>query len=227
MRIHWLGAQWPEFLTKMGSKMKANPFTQESYDGFIVERVRDTLIEARYIQKFSYQETITDPFGNKDVFDRVDYRQVAFNLFADFPNIELLNAPRSINAYISKLLELSNFSLSVNRLQVNLLDWVTAFQGRVEKTIVINSIQIAGLELEQGVSAKVLLKGDKDIRMALSQFAKNRQYTLEKLQVKVQFDRNIVSIYLANNGSARIPEDFLDDLLPMLRISLPNSVRLE
>jgi hypothetical protein len=208
----------------MGSKMKANPFTQESYDGFIVERVRDTLIEARYVQKVSYQETITDPFGNKEVFNRVDYRQVAFNLFANFPNIELLDAPRSINAYISKLLEISNFSLSVNHLQVNLLHWVKAFQAQLDKPIVINSIQIAGLELEQGVSAKVLLKGDKDVRMALSQFTNDKQYILERLQIKINFDGNILSIYLANNGTAKIPDDFMNDLLPMLRISLPNSM---
>jgi hypothetical protein len=226
-RIRWLGAKLPGFLTTIGSKMKANPFTQESYDGFIVERVRDTFIEARYIQKLSYQETITDPFGNNEVFDRVEYRQVAFNLFADFPNIELLDAPRSIHSYISKLLELSNFSLSVNYLQVNLLDWVKLFQGQLEKTIVINSIQIAGLEVEQGISAKVLLRGDRDVRIALGQFAKDRQYILEKLQLKVQFDRDIVPIHLTNNGTAKIPEDFLDDFLPMLRISLPHSVRLE
>jgi len=203
--------------------MKVNPFTQETYDGFIVERVRDTSIEARYITKNFYQEKITDPFGNEEVFNRVAYQQVVFNLFADFPNIELWDPPRSTNAYVSKLLEMSNFSLSVNHLQVNLLDWVKGFQDQVDKTIIIDSLQISGLEVETGVSAKVLLKGDKDVRGAISRFAKDRQYILEKLQLKVQFDRNIASIHLANNGTAKIPEDFLDDLLPMLRISLPNS----
>lgn len=224
-RIRWLGAQFPDILNTLSSKMKATPFTQESYDGFIVERVRDTLIEARYIQKFSYQETITDPFGNKEVFDRVDYRQMDFKLFADFPNIELFDPPRSTNAYVSKLLELSDFSISVSPLQINLLDWVELFQSEVEKNLLINSIQITGLEVEQGVSAKVLLKGDKDVRMALSHFAKGRQYILEKLQVKIKFERNIMTIHLGNNGSARIPDEALDDLLPLLRTSLANSTR--
>lgn len=222
-RIRWLGAQWPGFLGSLASKMKANPFTQDSYDGFIVERIRDKSIAARYIQKVPYQETITDPFGNKEVFNRIAYLQFTFNLFADFPNIELFDAPRSINAYISKLLELSNFSLSVNHLQVNLLDWVETFKDQVEKNVSINAIQISGLEPEQGVSAKVLIKGDKDVRTALSNFAKERHYILEKLQLKVEFDRNIMLIHLANNGSAKIPEEVLDDLLPFLRISLPNS----
>ncbi len=223
-RIRWLGAKWPEFLRTLASKMKANAFTQDSYDGFIVERVRDTSIEARYIERLTYQEKITDPFGNEEAFDRVTYRQVFFNLFADFPNIELWDAPRSTQAFISKLLELNNFSLSINHLQVNLLDWVKAFQAQVNKTIIIDSLQIAGLEVENGVSAKVLLKGDKDVRTAVSHFAKDRKYILEKLQLKVIFDKNITPIHLANNGTAKIPEGVLNDLLPLLRISLPSSL---
>ena len=80
--------------------------------------------------------------------------------------------------------------------------------------------------MHRGVSAKVLVKGDKDIRAALNNFVEGRPYTVEKLQLKLPFDRNLVSIYLANNGIARISEEVLDDLLPLLRISLPNSLHM-
>lgn len=204
--------------------MKANAFTQDSYDGFVVERVRDISIEARYIEKLSYRETLTDPFGNEEVLDRVTYRQVAFNLFADYPSIELWDAPRSTQPFVSRLLELSNFSLSISHLQVNLLDWVEAFHRQIQKDLIIDSVQISGLEIEQGVNAKVLVRGDKDVRAALEHFARGRPYVLEKLQVKSSFYRNSMPIHLANNGSAKIPDEVMDDLLPLLRISLPNSL---
>ncbi|MBI5250742.1 MAG: hypothetical protein HY912_14725 [Desulfomonile tiedjei] len=204
--------------------MKANAFTEDSYDGFVVERVRDTSVEARYIEKITYQETVTDPFGNEEIFDRVSYRQVDFNLFEDFPNIELWDAPRSFQAYVSKLLELSSFSLSISPLRVNLLDWAVAFQAELRKQVTIDSMQIAGLELETGVSAKVLVTGDKDVRIALDHFVKGRRYVVEKLQLKAKFDSKLAPIHLTNHGSAKIPEDVLEYLLPLLRNSLPNSV---
>jgi hypothetical protein len=202
--------------------MKASAFTQDSYDGFLVERVRETSIAARYIEKLTYQETITDPFGNEEMFNYVTYRQVAFNLFTDFPNIELWDAPRGIQTYLSKLLELSDFSLSVNPLQVKLMDWVEALNTQIAKKLIIDSLQVSGLELEEGVNAKVLVQGDKDVREALNRLTKNKRYILEKLQIKVPFDGKITPIYLANNGTAKIPEEIADDILPLLRISLPN-----
>jgi hypothetical protein len=223
-RIRWLSAQWPVPLRILASKMKANAFTEDSYDGFVVERVRDTSIEARYIEKITYQETVTDPFGNEESFDRVSYRQVDFNLFEDFPNIELWDAPRSFQAYVSKLLELSNFSLSISPLRVNLLDWAVAFQAESKKHVTIDSMQIAGLGLETGVSAKVLVTGDKDVRIALDHFVKGRRYVVEKLQLKAKFDNKLAPILLTNHGGAKIPEDVLEYLLPLLRNSLRNSV---
>jgi hypothetical protein len=222
-RIRWLGAQWLTSLAALTSKMKANAFTQEKHDGFVVERVRDSFVEARFIEKLIFKETIFDPFGNEEVFDRISYRQVEFSLFADFPNIELVEPPRSTHAYVSKLLELSDFSLSISSLHVNLLDWLEELQTRVDRTFIIDSHQIAGFEIETGIIAKALLKGEKDVREALINFADGRPYILEKLQARVQLDRKVVSVHLANNGSAKISEEVFGDFLPLLRASVPNS----
>lgn len=223
-RIRWLSAQWPVPLRTIAAKMKANAFTIDSCDGFLVDQVRDSSIEARYIEKLTYQETLTDPFGNEELLDRVSYRLVEFGLFADFPNIELRDSPRSTQSYVSRLLEISDFLLSVSHLQVNLLDWAEAFQNQVDRNIIIDSLQIAGLELEEGVSAKMLAKGNKDVRGALERFIGGKSYILEKLQLRVQLDRNFASIHLASNASAKMPVELIRDLLPFLRQSLPESV---
>lgn len=224
-RIRWLSAEWPISLEIMAARIKKHAFTSESSDGFIVERTRDTFIEARYIEKLSYQESVKDPFGNEEHYDRIIYRQIAFNLLSKYPNIELIDAPRSTNAYISKLLELSDFSLSINALQVNLLDWIDRFQSHIKNNVVIDLLQIAGIELEHGVIARILIQGDKDVRNALNRFISNKKYILEKVQFKIPDGRRTLSMHLANNGCAKIPDEVFEDYLPMLRISLPESVR--
>jgi hypothetical protein len=220
-RVRWLSAKWPVSMRTIGAKMKTQLFTPESFDGFVIERIRDSSIEAHFIEKMAYQETITDPFGKVEIVDRIAYRDVEFTLFSDFPNIELRNSQRSTKEFVSKLLELCNFSLTVNPVSVNLMDWVQAIQRQTQHKLLVDSLQISGLELEEGVSAKVLLKGDKDVREAMQHLSVRKKFTLERMQVKIPMGNQTVPVHLANTGSVKIPVDHFNDLVPILRSTLP------
>jgi hypothetical protein len=220
-RVRWLSAKWPVSMRTLGARMKTQIFTPESFDGFVIERIRDSSIEAHFIEKMTFQETTTDPFGKVEIIDRIAYRDVEFTLFSDFPNIELRNSQRSAKEFVSKLLELCNFSLTVNPVSVNLLEWVQAIQRQTQQKLLVDSLQISGLELEEGVSAKVLLKGDKDVREAMQHLSVRKKFTLEKMQVKIPMGSQTVPVHLANTGSVKIPVDHFNDLVPLLRSTLP------
>lgn len=220
-RVRWLSAKWPVSMRTLGARMKTQIFTPESFDGFVIERIRDSSIEAHFIEKMTFQETTTDPFGKVEIIDRIAYRDVEFTLFSDFPNIELRNSQRSTKEFVSKLLELCSFSLTVNPVSVNLLEWVQAIQRQTQQKLLVDSLQISGLELEEGVSAKVLLKGDKDVREAMQHLSVRKKFTLEKMQVKIPMGSQTVPVHLANTGSVKIPVDHFNDLVPLLRSTLP------
>lgn len=208
----------------LAAKMKTQVFTKDSFDGFVIDRVRDTLIEARYIEKMSYQETITDPFGLEQVFDRIAYRSVEFSLFPDYPHIELRDAHRSTKEFVSKLLEICNFSVSVAPISVNLLEWIEEFQELVGQKVLVDSLQVSGLELERGISAKILIKGNKDVRGALCSVAEKRQFTLEKVQMQCSFETKSVPIHLAATGAIKVSDEYINHFLPLLRQCLPNPI---
>lgn len=220
-RVRWLSATWPISMRVLGSRMKDHPFTPDSFDGFVIERIRDNSIEARFIEKIAYNEVTTDPFGKEETFERISYRSVNFSLFSEFPHIELKNSQRSTKEFVSKLLELCNFSLSVSPVSVNLFDWAEELQQRLEQPVYIDSLQLSGLILEDGVSAKVLLKGNKDVREAVTRLAPNSSFKLDKLQVKVRTNQKTIPIHLNSTGTATIPLDFFEELLPLVRASLP------
>jgi hypothetical protein len=220
-RVRWLSAKWPVSMRTLGARMKTQIFTPESFDGFVIERIRDSSIEAHFIEKMTFQETTTDPFGKVEIIDRIAYQDVEFTLFSDFPNIELRNSQRSTKEFVSKLLELCNFSLTVNPVSVNLLEWVQAIQRQTQQKLLVDSLQISGLELEEGVSAKVLLKGNKDVREAMQHLSVRKKFTLEKMQVKIPMGSQTVPVHLANTGSVEIPVDHFNDLVPLLRSTLP------
>jgi hypothetical protein len=200
--------------------MKKYPFTYDSLNGFIIERIRDELIEARFIEKLIYSEVTTDPFGNVDTFERVTYRSLDFTLFSSFPHIELKDSQRSTKEFINKLLEVCNFSLAISPVSVNLLDWVESLKTGLGYSICVDSLQISSLLLEEGVSAKVLLKGNKDVREAATHLALHKKIDLDKLQFKVLMDHKSIPIQLSNTGAATVPVDFFDEFLPILRSSL-------
>jgi hypothetical protein len=205
----------------IGTKLKAMPFTEESMDGFAIERVRDDFIEGRFIEKYVYEEVIADPFGKEEVIERTGYRSTDFTLFSQFPYIELRNGQRSIKEFVNRLLQACNFTLVVSPITVNLLDWVASFQKTAGQKIVVDSVQVSGVALEEGITGKILLKGDRDVREAIDSIVGGKRYTLEKVQVKLDGVGKNISIHLANNGTAKIPTDNTSDLLPLLRQSFP------
>lgn len=223
-RVRWLNAEWPSTMRTIGAKLKAMPFTEDSTDGFIIERVRDDFIEGRFIEKYIYQEIIADPFSEGEVVERIGYRSTDFTLFSHFPYIELRNGQRSIRDFVNRLLEACNFTLVVSPITVNLLDWVTSFQKTLGEKIVVDSVQISGVALEEGITGKILLKGDRDVREAIDSIVGGKRYILEKVQIKLNASKSL-SIHLANNGMAKIPTDQTSELLPLLRQSFPKNKR--
>lgn len=224
-RVRWLSAEWPISMRTLATKMKGHLFTENSFDGFVIDRVRDNFIEGHYIEKMSFQESVTDPFGKEEVFDRISYRSIEFTLFSDFPNIELRDASRSTRELTNKLLEICNFSLTVIPLSIDLLEWIKAVQGVLNQDILVDSLQVSGFEIEKDISAKILMKSHIDVRNALKNITMDKKYLLEKVQIKIAVDGEIIPIHMTNSGMVKIPENHVNDFLPILRSSVPRFAR--
>lgn len=224
-RVRWLNAQWPMSIRAVGKKLNEMPFTDENMDGFLIERVREDFVEGRYIEKYSYQEVISTPFGGEEVFDRIGYRTTEFTLFDSPPHIELRNYQRSLKALISRLLEACNFNLVVTPPTVDLIEWVSALQIAVAQKITVDSLQVSAVEIEEGVTGKILLKGVKDVREAASILLSGRRHVLEKVQVKFADINKTGTIQLSDNGTAKLLGVLSNDLLVHLRVSFPRGVR--
>ncbi|MAB99252.1 MULTISPECIES: hypothetical protein [Pseudomonadaceae] len=223
-RVRWLDAQWPSSIRAVGKKLIDMPFTEESMDGFVIERIRDDFIEGRYIEKYNYQEVISTPFGGEEVLNRVGYRTTEFTLFNSPPHIELRNYQRSLKELISRLLEACNFNLVVTPPTVNLIEWVSALQGNLDQEVTVNSLQVSDVEIGEGVTGKILLKGVKDVREATDLLLSGRKHVLEKVQVKFSDQHKTVTIQLSSSGTAKLPAVLPSDLLRQLRVSFPRRI---
>lgn len=219
-RVRWFRASWPTSLKELVSSFRLHSFTQDKESGFLLGRVRENFIEARYIEKREIQETVVDPFGSESIYQRLIFNQIDFSLLGLFSTIEIFDSPRSIQGFICRLLEICDFNLVIDPKPVNLLKWVDELEKKVSSQVVVESIQIAGLELEEGAIGKVLLNGVKDVRPVLGRFAGNKKFVMENLRLRVPLLGKSVLLSLSANCSARLPEENIEDLLPLLRESL-------
>lgn len=221
-RHRWLRAEWPLSIRTLAKRVRQQEFSEGHVSGFILDRVRDDLLEARFVERYEYTETVSDPYGKELTIDRLEFRQTAFRARPGWPGLELLDAPRSTQSLVSGLLEASNFELAVSPIDVNVLVWAEEFQRVLGAEIVIDSLQVAGLVVADGIKARLVLKGEKDVRAACNEMIQGRTHVLEKLQLRVTVRGSRTTIVLTNGASAKV--DGIDvpvELLEHIRTSLP------
>jgi hypothetical protein len=59
------------------------------------------------------------------------------------------------------------------------------------------------------------------VREALHRIAKGKRFELERIQLKLSQQNNMVNLQLINTGAARLDDELVEDLLHVLRQSLP------
>ena len=221
-RYRWLQADWPISMRALGRRLKARPFGPGVSHGFVIDRVRDDFLEGRYVERIEFTETVTDPFGLELSFARVEFRQSSFRASPSGAGLELRDPPRSVQALLNRLSEASDFEVAITARTVDVLRWSAKFQEIAHLSPVVDSLQISALELEPGIKAKIVVKGDRDVRSACNSLTGARKFEVEKIQLRVAAPSS-GTIILGSSASASIGIDDPEQrTLQALRASLPD-----
>jgi hypothetical protein len=219
-RLRWLEMELPFSMRTFGNKLKARTFTNDLNDGFLVDRVRDNYIEARYIEKAAINGTVTDPLGNEYKYERVDYKQTEFRLTTDYPHLELMDAPRGIQSFTSCLSELGNFSLSVSPIEADVLRWAEKLSEKFPDRFIVDALQASGLAIDENVTARIILSGTVDVRRSLDHFTNGRQSEMDRLQARFGVGSETARVILFSDGGARVAADSTQEITVVLRRTL-------
>lgn len=219
-RYRWLKARWPISMRALAKRLRAKAFDGAQVEGFVLDRVRDDFIDARFVEKIEYDDTVTDPFGVESTFHRVEYRKCEFKAMLDGPGLELVDAPRGVQTMVSRLAEANDFALAISPLSVDVLAWATAVQRRLNVVGVVDSLQVGAVELSQGVQAKAVIKGAVDVLAATQALVQGKKHVIEKVQIRFSGPKRM-TVLLTNGGVARFDQEPSEELLSIVRSSLP------
>lgn len=224
-RLRFYSTNWEIPFSELGTRLKRRPFTRDASSGFLLDRVRDDKVEAKYIEKTELSEVIVDPFGAQQEFMRIDYKYVYFSLFPSFPNLEVYNPPRGLSGFFSRLGEVCDFSVSISSIDVDVLEWIRVLEERMGKHAQVKSLRIKGLRLGETTSAQVLLDGSKDVRPDIPHVAGGKGFRSDKLKALFSTDTTASPVYLGANASAASSHETIVNSLPLLRTSLAEASR--
>lgn len=204
----------------LAKRLRAKAFDGVQVEGFVLDRVRDDFIDARFVEKVEYDDTVTDPFGVESSFHRIEYRKCEFKAMLDGPGLELVDAPRGVQTMVSRLAEATDFALAISPLSVDVLAWATAVQRRLNVVGVVDSLQVGAVELSQGVQAKAVIKGAVDVLAATQALVHGKKHVIEKVHIRFSGPKRM-TVLLTNGGVARFDQEPSDELVAAVRASLP------
>lgn len=224
-RFRWFKVEWPSSIRTLAKRIAKRPFNEESGHGFFVDRVRDDYLEARYVEKIEYTDIVTDPFGNELKFDRVEFRHTVFRASSFAPGLELIDPPRGVQALMNRLSEAVDFQVAITPLSLDVLKWAAIFQESGGVSADVDSLQIRALEIEKDILAKVLIKGDRDVRSACDVLTNGRKFSIEKIQLRLANSYRKTTVVLSDSGAVLFSSDVsAEELLFPLRRSLTAAI---
>jgi hypothetical protein len=223
-RVRWHEASWKASLRSVANSLRRYAFNSEADDGFLVHRVREDFVEATHIEKVVLQETEIDPFDNKKTFIRTSYRRCNFRLSPTFPQLEIQDAPRSSSFFLSRLSEAMSFELAISPLTVDLPSWLSKLEEIAAEPLLVDALHVGNFEVERGVSAGVLLRGDHDVRTAMAKLTKHKPHVIDRMQLRLPLPTGEVSsVVIHRSSSVTFGAMATEEAVAMLRNSFAKS----
>lgn len=224
MRIRWYRMQTGLEANAIAAHLKDIPYRDGHPDGFVVELLRPTFIEACLIQRLQTTHETIDPFGNEEKYELVEYLRTHFRINPEKSSLELRDPGRTGSRLVSRLLEALNGRFSIEESSIEPLEWATKFREMVGVYGSIERVQIGSVALAENVVGQLLVKGTGDVADAALKFVAPAQYSLEKVQLRFREARG--SITFQRNSSVVLTTEFDDQWMDALRLSLHEVQRL-
>jgi hypothetical protein len=98
---------------------------------------------------------------------------------------------------------------------------VAGIEANIQTKVTIDSLQISGLEVESGVTARILIVGDRDVKDAAQKIARGKKFELDRVHLRFASPSDPVRIHLSRTGTMKVEEAFIDDYLEPVRRALP------
>lgn len=222
-RIRWLNVKCnvQKPLERITEGMYDDEYTLGASSGFITKRVTSSFVQGQYVERFQRKIQLIDPLGTEYSTDTIEYIITDFKFFVDSPEIEILNAPRSIAPAINQIANILGLGSVITPVSVSPSSWLEYAEGL--NNICVKNAQFSRISLAENVSAKVQITGTVDVRSFFELLAGSKSSFIDKLDVIGDLHGERIRFSLREDGKA-ILNNHDDNVCLMLRDALSNLI---
>lgn len=180
--------------------LSANRFSSNSATGFLFDKRSRNLTEARFIEKVVLVDTFTDPLGNEYRQERIQFSELKFHLRTTRPQLIVWNSNPTFRAFTGRLLELSDFRLSITPLAWQPLDVVEQFNSEFQSVLVYAVVPYP-LNVTPSIVVRLAFEGSEDVRKHVRAFPKLRKAKFSAIKFQFESDSRIMKCEVKESGT--------------------------
>jgi hypothetical protein len=216
MKIVWYSSSRlsSAMLERLKVGLLQEDFARDSSSGFRIEQARGAWIEGKFFEKIDFIEALLDPFGNRIEIPRVRFDVVSFRISTAYPEIEIKQPPRSLKTFFSHLARITNFSISIERIDLRLMRLIEAL-GPLASNLEVRSLTVENFSIAEGITGRIFIKGVRDIRREARDYLRNRNSEVRKAGVTIAHPSAHIDLF--SSGRANIATDEDDEVSEILR----------
>ena len=211
-------------LRRLKNGIVANDYSGDQKEGFRLDAARPESLTGDFVVKREITEEVEDPLGHRMSFQRVSFDVVRFRLSCRFPQLELVNPPRSYRTLLTRLAEFTDFTVAIAAQEVGVVQWIAALQEAVS-AVLVTRVRCSGLTLSESTSAKFELAGTEDVRRHLAKMLGRRPATVDSARLLCRTATWQALCEITRSGTAAVEDSRARELVPVLRRALLRAVR--
>lgn len=185
--------------SKIENGIVENEFSPDSTWGFRLHSRRQDYLRAVYIEKHTFVERTTDPFGNSTELERVTYNQIDFQVSVKPPHLLIFKPPINYRKLINQLAQLADYTIAIENKNVNLLRWLELLENKNLKGTVIKA-NIHPINYDNYTTGKLSLASSVDLREKIDKLLSGNSFTIKNLKIVFKNSESIPDVELYRNG---------------------------
>jgi len=224
-RVQWFKVEWNKHYHKVIDGIVSRQYNDNISYGFKLYKRREKFLEASYITKRENEETIENPFTNEvTIYSKIVYEQTKFILESNSLGIELINPPRSVQKLLNNFASISNFNITINQLNLNLIVLIESLKIEFDE-FKINMLECKDIHLQHNTTVKVIAKNDLlDVSQDLKGFLLDKEYTVEKMKCTFVINKIKSHFEFTNKGQLKTNKKNIELLVPIIKKNILSSL---
>ena len=217
-RLRWFNLRPLDrkILQKLAGGMLASKFDEGSGFGFILGDVRREKVTGRFVRKETITRSVTDPQGEIQDIQFVDFPTTRFTISTSKPNLELVNPPRRLSELLTALGDLLDNKVAIVSIEASCRRWLDAL-AEIECTVRSTKLVTGSIAISDTVTVKATFSGTRDVQKEAHSFLKGKNGEPEAIAGELEFGGDSARFRISTNGVFVFTSTPSDNLLLAVR----------